>query len=95
MKIYVDIDGTICNTENGDYNTSSPLPRNIKKINALYDKGHHIVYYTARGTRSNKDYKLLTLQQLEQWGCKFNHLKMGKPDFDLLIDDKTKRIEEI
>jgi hydroxymethylpyrimidine pyrophosphatase-like HAD family hydrolase len=95
MKIYVDIDGTICETEGSNYEKSSPLPRNIKKINALYDKGHHIVYYTARGTRSGKDHKLLTLQQLEEWGCKFNHLRMGKPDYDLMICDKTKRIEEI
>ena len=95
MKIYVDIDGTICETEGGNYEKSSPLLRNIKKINALYDKGHHIVYYTARGTRSGKDHKLLTLQQLEEWGCKFNHLRMGKPDYDLMICDKTKRIEEI
>jgi hydroxymethylpyrimidine pyrophosphatase-like HAD family hydrolase len=95
MKIYVDIDGTICETEGSNYEKSSPLPRNIKKINALYDKGHYICYYTARGSRSGKDYKLLTLQQLEEWGCKFNHLKMHKPDYDLMICDKTKRIEEI
>jgi hydroxymethylpyrimidine pyrophosphatase-like HAD family hydrolase len=95
MKIYVDIDGTICETEGSNYEKSKPLFRNIKKINALYDKGHHIVYYTARGTRSGKDHKLLTLQQLEEWGCKFNHLKMRKPDYDLMICDKTKRIEEI
>jgi len=31
-----------------------------------------------------------------EWGCKFHYLEMGnKPSFDLLIDDKTKRIEEI
>jgi hypothetical protein len=38
------------------------------------------------------------LKQLVDWGCKFNYLKCGgehKPHFDLVIDDKAKRIEEL
>lgn len=95
MKIYVDIDETICRSVGGRYENASPLPEHINKINKLYDEGNRIVYYTARGQRSGKDHKLLTLQQLRDWGCKYHHLEMNKPDYDLLIDDKTLRIEEL
>ena len=41
-------------------------------------------------------YRDLTRKQLDEWGCKFHSLELGnKPNFDLLIDDKVKRIEEI
>ena len=96
MKIYVDIDGTICNTVGGSYDTASPIPENIKKINRLHEQGHHITYYSARGQRSQTDYTALTLAQLKTWGCRFDNIVMNhKPDYDLMICDKTKRIEEI
>jgi len=38
----------------------------------------------------------LTKEQLEKWECKYHELSVGeKPNYDLLICDKTKRIEEI
>ena len=30
----------------------------------------------------------VTYEQLKSWGCKFHELKMGKPAYDLFIDDK-------
>lgn len=96
MVIYVDIDGTICNTINGDYANSIPIYKNIKKVNRLFEQGHKIVYWTARGGRSGKDYTLLTKEQLAAWDCKYHNLIMNdKPSYDLLICDKTKRIEEV
>ena len=96
LTIYVDIDNTICHTEGNDYKNSSPIPENIAKINKLYDEGHEITYWTARGQRSKNDYTMLTLNQLHLWGCKYHNLVMNhKPAYDLLICDKTKRIEEI
>lgn len=93
--IYVDIDGTICTSES-DYNKSLPIIENIEKINRLYEDGNTIVYYTARGQRSKKDWTELTKLQLKKWGCKHHELVMNhKPAYDLLICDKTKRIEEI
>jgi len=29
------------------------------------------------------------MKQLKEWGCKFHELKMGKPAYDLFIDDKN------
>ena len=99
MKIFVDIDETICHYKDVDrlgYKNAIPILFNIEKINKLYDKGHEITYWTARGSFSKIDYFELTKNQLDKWGCKYNHLSVGeKPDYDLLICDKTKRIEEI
>ena len=50
MIIFIDIDETICETpENRDYTISVPIQEDIEKANKLYDEGHHIVYWTARG----------------------------------------------
>jgi len=93
--IYVDIDGTICNSDNG-YVNAIPIVEHIEKINKLFDEGHTIIYWTARGGHSKVDYTELTTKQLEEWNCKFHNLIMNqKPSYDLLICDKTKRIEEI
>tara|TARA_R110002073_G_scaffold202932_5_gene362512 strand:+ start:1837 stop:2127 length:291 start_codon:yes stop_codon:yes gene_type:complete len=96
MLIRVDIDGTICNITNGEYKLAEPNRENINKINKLYDEGNEIVYWTARGANSGKDWTELTTLQLQQWGAKHHELIMNtKPHYDLLICDKTKRIEEI
>ena len=95
MKIYVDIDNTICNTNGMDYENSKPIIENIKKINKLYEQ-HDITYWTARGSVSKINFYELTKKQLKSWGCKYNELSVGKkPPYDLLICDKTKRIEEL
>jgi len=51
MIIYIDIDETICETpESRDYTKSVPILTNIEKCNKLYEEGHTIVYWTARGS---------------------------------------------
>ena len=97
MNIFVDIDETICFYE-GERNYPDAVPNyeNIEKINKLYDEGHEITYWTARGTVTKIDWMGITHKQLTEWGCKFHKLSVGlKPAYDLLICDKTKRIEEI
>tara|TARA_B110001469_G_C9647495_1_gene328139 strand:- start:644 stop:961 length:318 start_codon:yes stop_codon:yes gene_type:complete len=88
MKIYIDIDNTICNTNDMDYDKSTPIFENIEKVNSLF-MNHTIIMWTARGTLSNNNYFELTYNQLKNWGVKFNELRMGKPAYDLLIDDKA------
>ena len=90
MTIYVDIDETICLTPaDRDYTKSIPIKENIRKINDLYNEGHTIIYWTARGSGSGKDYTEITKHQLEQWQVKFHELKLGKPTYDLFICDKA------
>lgn len=97
----VDIDETICfYGEKRRYDLAIASHENIIKINKLYDEGWKIVYWTARGSVSGTDYYEYTENQLKEWGCKFHELVTGtspnpKPHFDLIIDDKSKRIEEL
>jgi len=103
MVIYVDIDDTIADYDikdsPTDYYKARPIAINIDKINKLYDEGNTIVYYTARGsvnTDSREEYTLLTKKQLSEWGAKYHKLSVGeKAAYDLLICDKSKRIEEL
>jgi hypothetical protein len=89
MKYLIDIDGTICNTFAGDYKMSQPWHERIEKINKLYDEGHEIHYWTARGSVSGIDWTELTIKQLNEWGCKYTTIKTGKPAYDYWIDDKA------
>jgi len=89
MIIFVDIDGTICNNTYGKYKKAQPISENIEKINQLYDEGNTIVYWTARGSRTKIDWHELTTKQLEEWGAKHHNLIIGKPHYDLYIDDKS------
>jgi len=92
---YVDIDETICRYEGErSYPTAVPIKENIKKINSLYDEGHTIVYWTARGSVTKIDWTALTKQQLKDWGAKYSELKLGKPHYDLFICDKAINTED-
>jgi histidinol phosphatase-like enzyme len=90
MIVFIDIDETICDTpENRDYTLSVPIKENIEKANKLYDEGHTIVYWTARGSVSGRDLTELTNQQIKDWGVKCHEVRLGKPYYDLFIDDKN------
>lgn len=95
--IFVDIDETICNTPDNprNYEDAVPITENIEKINNLFDMGNKIVYWTARGSRSGIDWYDLTKSQLDQWGAKYHELRCDKPYYDLFIEDKSMRIDEI
>ena len=99
MRYVIDIDGTICvpgtNDENR-YIKATPIQSRIDKINKLYDEGHHITYFTARGMGRYSDnadlakarFLDITELQLRLWGCKYYNLILGKPSADFYIDDK-------
>tara|TARA_R100001244_G_scaffold115126_1_gene85334 strand:- start:54 stop:407 length:354 start_codon:yes stop_codon:yes gene_type:complete len=100
--VLVDVDETIAfYSEKRRYDLAEPNKENIAKINKLYDEGWRVIYWTARGSVSGVDYYKYTWEQLESWGCKFHDLSTGtagdylKPAFDLVVDDKAKRIEEL
>jgi len=50
---------------------------------------------------TGNDYKEFTDNQLKEWKCKYHDLitgtsnKFPKPFYDMIIDDKAKRIEEL
>ena len=98
MIYYVDIDNTVMSQPyigSTDYKDHIPIPERIEKINRLFDEGHTIVYYTARGTRSGIDWYELTKTQLESSGARYDELSVGdKPHFDVIIDDKAINAED-
>ena len=101
LTYLVDIDNTICITKDGDYFNSYPLKDRIDKINKLFNDGHRIIYFTARGMgRTNNDvdksielFYSLTKNQLKNWGAKYHKLLFGKPSSDIILDDKSIDIE--
>jgi hypothetical protein len=88
MRIVVDIDGTICSITNGNYELASPFSDRIQKINDLFRDGNQIVYFTARGSSTGKNWRDITLKQLNIWGALYTEVIFGKPAGDLYIDDK-------
>jgi mannose-6-phosphate isomerase-like protein (cupin superfamily) len=99
MKYHVDLDGTICVVDAACKNTverymaAKPIPERIQRVNRLYDEGNTITYWTARGSESGLDLEELTKAQLLQWGCKFHTLLLGKPVYDIYIDDKSHNVD--
>ncbi len=92
----MDIDETICHYEGvRDYRLARPDFEQIKKINKLHAQGHTVIMWTARGTGTGKDWFRLTHNQLEDWGVHCHQLLMGKPEYDVIIDNKAFRIEEL
>jgi len=93
MIYMVDIDQTICVTPyvggKHHYDLSTPLEHRIEEINKLYDQGNTIKYWTARGSGSGIDWTELTTKQLNEWGCKYHEVRLGKPSYDVWIDDKA------
>ncbi len=88
MRYCFDIDGTICTTD-CHYKDAKPYQSVIKWINEKYAEGHEITLFTSRGTSSGKDWFDFTLKQVDSWGVKFHNLKLGKPTYDLFIDDRA------
>ena len=95
-KICFDLDGTLCTTINGDYFNSKPIPKAINKVNSLYKQNYYIIIFTARymGIENgninkvyNKGYNF-TYNQCLSWSLKFHKLILGKPEYDIIIDDK-------
>ena len=94
MLIFVDIDGTICTTVGG-YDNAVPILSAIHKINRLYEMGHNITYWTARGKSSGIDWSELTNAQLKEWGCLYHKLSFDKPAYDCILDDKALRMRDV
>ncbi len=92
-----DLDGVICNNTYGEYENAIPKKEAIKKINKLFDNGNYIIIYTARFMGFAKgDIKKaeslgfnFTINQLNKWNLKYHKLLFGKPEYDIIIDDKS------
>ena len=92
-----DLDNVICSTKGTNYLKAKPKKKVIQIINSLYKNGHYIKIFTARYMGRNKEIKSKaykagfkkTFNQLKKWNLKFHKLIMGKPTFDIYVDDKA------
>ena len=84
-----DLDGTLCSITGGNYEQALPFKDRISHVNRMHKSGNTIIIFTARGATSGRDLYSFTFDQLNAWSVKFDYLIMGKPHFDLLIDDKA------
>ena len=97
VKLVFDIDDTICNNKNRDYENATPFKNVIKKINKLHKQGAKIILYTSRGMVScNGDIDKIIKKNkaiLEKWLAKnkveYDELIFGKPLGDMYVDDKA------
>lgn len=97
MIICFDLDNTICITKKKNYMKAKPKKEVIILINKLYDKGHIIKIFTSRYMGRNNENKKKTYKQgykntfnqLNRWNVKFHKLLLGKPSYDIFIDDKA------
>ncbi|MCK1986500.1 acylneuraminate cytidylyltransferase family protein [Lysinibacillus fusiformis] len=96
QRFVFDIDGVIAElNSNLSYQESQPNERLIKEVNKLYEEGHYIVLFTARGYVTKIDWREITEKQLENWGLRYHELHFGKPNADYYIDDKMLSIEDL
>ena len=97
MRICFDIDGVLCSQVDKDYKEAQPNKEMIDLVNRLYAQGHTIVLHTSRFMgRTNQDKweaelvgRDFTTKQLDKWGVKYHQLWMGKPKYDVVIDDRS------
>lgn len=85
-----DIDGIIATlVHDNQYNNAQPKTETIQLINQLYESGHHITLFTARGSKTGIDWSDVTQKQMIEWGVKHHELHFGKPAADYYIDDRS------
>ena len=84
-----DIDGTLCTNNEGRYLEAEPVEGRVDHVNSLYDTGHVIKLFTARGATTGMDWRSQTERQLAEWGLRYHELIFGKPHADFFIDDKA------
>ena len=96
FKVFVvDVDNTVCVTNGALYEDATPIPERIEFMNRLYDLGHEVHYFTARGSQTGIDWSELTRSQLVSWGARFHSVRTGKPHADVYIDDKSLHPENL
>ena len=45
--------------------------------------------YTSRGSGSGKDWLDFTQKQMDSWKVQYHELLLGKPQYDIFIDDRA------
>ncbi len=90
INYLVDIDGTICedipNEQPERMLTAAIIPGTLEKVNAMYDEGHIVTFFTSR----TEAHRANTEAWLAKHGFKYHGILFGKPRGGnyIMIDDK-------
>ena len=104
-RLIVDVDDTICITENGDYKNSLPNKELIEKLRSYQANGFVIVLMTSRNMRTysgnlgliNVDTLPTLIDWLQKHSVPYDEIHMAKPwcGFEgFYVDDKSIRPSE-
>ncbi len=104
LRICIDLDGTICDIrqEGQTYAEVKVKPGAAERIRALRRAGHTIVIQTARNMGSTghnvgkalKNVGKITFDWLEKNGIEYDEIFFGKPNADVMIDDRAFRFAD-
>ncbi len=90
MVIMIDLDGVICTEEKTfERPLAKPIPDTAEALHLLRGQGHTVIIYTAR---SWAEYSM-TVDWLHRHGIEYDALTMGKPIYDVWVDDRAIRFE--
>jgi uncharacterized HAD superfamily protein len=82
----IDLDGVVCSEEKTfDRPLARVLPGAVEFIKTARQNGNLVVIWTARGWEQYK----MTVDWLQKNDIEFDQLVMGKPIFDVYIDDRA------
>lgn len=104
-RLIFDIDDTLCNTENADYENAKPMIAMIEKLRDYHSKGFTIVLNTSRNMRTytgnigeiNKNTLPVIIDWLAKHNVPYDEIYVGKPwcGFEgFYVDDKAIRPDE-
>jgi len=103
LNILLDLDNTVCANKQNDesYEDVKPLPGAVEQIQRWKKEGHTISIYTARHMKTcNNDIGEIIVKQsrlilnwLDKYNIPIDKLYFGKPNADVIIDDKAIRAE--
>ena len=104
LRICIDLDGTICDIrqEGQTYAEVKVKPGAAERIRSLSRAGHTVVIYTARNMGSSghnvgralRNVGRITFEWLEKNGIEYDEIFFGKPNADVIIDDRALRFND-
>ena len=104
-RIIMDLDDTICQTKNGDYINSKPVPEVIEKMHEYKRLGFEIAINTSRNMRTYQgntgkitaNTLPIILEWLSQHNVPYDEIYVGKPWCGMegfYVDDRSIRPDE-
>jgi len=88
MLIAIDMDGVLCSEERTfERSLGKPIEGAQEAVKTIRNAGHRIVIFTARSWAEQR----MTTNWLEHYGFEYDMLVMGKPPYDVMIDDRAIR----